>query len=563
MQYSNHSVSRVAIYELKDPDLIYILGGKKQQYVYIHSHKKTWAAGAHTARTRMRQILHQLVVERKEIMAQKAEQIDALWSEVYQQINNIESQLQPETWKPIQNWNDFVEYYNKLLPSQNEDVALPGTATIKELSNIINYKLTISAAKSLKKFRNENFQQYIERLYAFGAISKEEKQDLELNKINVKALFTNVEDFLQTKSEDFRRAFISSKAVSEYITSLGDTAKTKQKYNTVEKQLDFIPDAKVLGLITEKALRSSNKKGIDKLETQIIDSFDENVFNIIRQTNGSTIHNPTLITTSVAGEGHSQKGGLNTGIHKADLVRVIPYGSISIQIPTSVKLSMAIKQVNISNNQVVIEAEDLFSSSASAKYLNFEELNESVKSNSYRKNAAEITALSRYVYTNASALDEAETAQYYGYFNKAIIQYLAWLKLDTQIIGNPDNAQQLVMALESINSIHNAADLLRQMIKVSPAGIEKYIVVTNNPLQQVKRKSEATTDALLTDIDQKISEMWNSYLKKVSEKPNFRNIYSEVVSVLQNYSTITQQLLPTVSLYYKIALRNKRALTLS
>jgi len=550
---NKYTVSKYAIQELKNPNLVYILGGNNNgHYTYIHSHQKTWSTGLHTAEVSMRRMLEELVAEQKGVIGTRIIQINNLWkTQVFDKINEEEHKMGNNV--NIQTWEDFIHYYNDL-----EQIGQSAN-----LKSILNYKMAQSAASALDyHFGRESYEDYVGRLLHAHIIDKKTAQSMLCKDIKTTPQIKELQKVFKAIAEQMRAEFIGDDRVRDWLESFKNDASTKSIYGaSIEVQKTLKPNSKELGKITEFELSTKSENAIiNAYQDDIINSFETNVFNIISQNIGL---NKGAYHTLASGESYGQKGGLDNKINKADLILSISVGDIIINIPSSVKLSMAVKNISQNNNIVTVTTEDLFSANASSANLNFNEINKHVGSESYKENQNKINSLIRYVYNNAGAIPSSNMRSFIR-FNNSIIYYLAWLEICTKIVGNPKDGhnQQLAMALESIGSIHNTADILEKLKEITPAKIKDFLIVMSNPARQISYSSYSQVQFLQTQIDLLISKLWEDFLNNHGKKPDYKLIYGRAFNILSNNGSITNKKMPSLSIMYRIKMNNIRTLSI-
>lgn len=537
-----------AISELSNPNLVYILGGQQNEYAYIHSHTETWNRGLRTSINIMTKFLKELVDEQKKLMKSKILQINATWSRIFSAINEEEKRLGNNV--NIKDWPSFVEYYNNF---GKEALSSP------TLQNIVNYKMSQSALNFLKindKDR-ETVENYIGRLLKAGLLSKDEAKKISSGELIIDSKVEGLNKSLKKISKNALKGFIGSQAVTDWIYSLDENSKTFENYETIKQQLKLKPNAKQLGYITEHALKTSIPEEIKK---QIDNTFEKGIFDVV--VNTSSDKGKDFYSYQIAGETKGNEGNFSNDIQKGDLMRIMDLGQIRIQFPSSVKLSMRVKEIKELNGNTSIQLQDLFTAGAKASSLDFEKINQNVGSQSYAKNRAKMLNVFNYVYSNASAIP-SDKMQNFKTFNNKVVYYLAWLKLLSELIGNQENSNQQVIALESIDSIHNIADVIKKLIEIDPVTIKNYIKYVKSPGSDIQYANSIAVLSIQREIDSIIAKLWDAYLNKDGAKVNYEMIYQNVVNeVLNRFPLITKRTLPSISLSYVIPLKNIRALSI-
>lgn len=535
-----------AISELSNPNLIYILGGQQNKYAYIHSHTETWNRGLRTSINIMTKFLKELVDEQKKLMKSKILQINATWSRIFSAINEEEKRLGNNV--NIKDWSSFVKYYNDF---GKEALSSP------TLQNIVDYKMSQSALNFLKANDRdgETVENYIGRLSGAGLLSNEEVRKISSGELTIDSKIEGLNKSLKKVSKNALKGFIGEQAVTDWIYSLDKGSETREKYGTIKQQLKLKPNAKQLGYITEHALKTLVPEEIKK---QIDDTFEKGIFDVV--VNTSNDKTKDFYSYQISGETKGNEGNFSNDKQKGDLMRIMNLGQISIQFPSSVKLSMRVKEIKELNGNTSIQLQDLFSAGAKASSLDFEKINQNVGSQSYAKNRAKMLNVFNYVYSNAAAIP-SDNMQNFKIFNNKVVYYLAWLKLLSELIGNQDNPNQQVIALESIDSIHNIADIIEELIKINPATIKDCIKYVKSPGSDIQYANSSAVLFMQREIDSIIAELWNAYLNKEGAKVNYEMIYQNVVNeVLNRFPHITKRTLPSISLSYNIGLKNMRAL---
>lgn len=537
-----------AISELSNPNLVYILGGQQNEYAYIHSHTETWNRGLRTSINIMTKFLKELVDEQKKLMKSKILQINATWSRIFSAINEEEKRLGNNV--NIKDWLSFVEYYNDFGK---------GALSSPTLQNIIDYKMSQSALNFLKindKDR-ETVENYIGRLLKAGLLSEDEAKKISSGELIIDSKVEGLNKSLKKISKNALKGFIGSQAVTDWIYSLDKNSKTFENYETIKQQLKLKPNAKQLGYITEHALKTSIPEEIKK---QIDNTFEKGIFDVV--VNTSSDKGKDFYSYQIAGETKGNEGNFSNDIQKGDLMRIMDLGQIRIQFPSSVKLSMRVKEIKELNGNTSIQLQDLFTAGAKASSLDFEKINQNVGSQSYAKNRAKMLNVFNYVYSNASAIP-SDKMQNFKTFNNKVVYYLAWLKLLSELIGNQDNSNQQVIALESIDSIHNIADVIKKLIEIDPVTIKNYIKYVKSPGSDIQYANSIAVLSIQREIDSIIAKLWDAYLNKDGAKVNYEMIYQNVVNeVLNRFPLITKRTLPSISLSYVIPLNNIRALSI-
>ena len=529
-------------------ELSNILGGQQNEYAYIHSHTETWNRGLRTSINIMTKFLKELVDEQKKLMKSKILQINATWSRIFSAINEEEKRLGNNV--NIKDWPSFVEYYNNF---GKEALSSP------TLQNIVNYKMSQSALNFLKindKDR-ETVENYIGRLLKAGLLSKDEAKKISSGELIIDSKVEGLNKSLKKISKNALKGFIGSQAVTDWIYSLDENSKTFENYETIKQQLKLKPNAKQLGYITEHALKTSIPEEIKK---QIDNTFEKGIFDVV--VNTSSDKGKDFYSYQIAGETKGNEGNFSNDIQKGDLMRIMDLGQIRIQFPSSVKLSMRVKEIKELNGNTSIQLQDLFTAGAKASSLDFEKINQNVGSQSYAKNRAKMLNVFNYVYSNASAIP-SDKMQNFKTFNNKVVYYLAWLKLLSELIGNQENSNQQVIALESIDSIHNIADVIKKLIEIDPVTIKNYIKYVKSPGSDIQYANSIAVLSIQREIDSIIAKLWDAYLNKDGAKVNYEMIYQNVVNeVLNRFPLITKRTLPSISLSYVIPLKNIRALSI-
>lgn len=547
---NRYTVSKHAIQELKNPDLVYILGGSNGgQYTYIHSHKKTWSTGLRTAEMAMNKMLKDLFDEQKLVIQKRIAQINNLWeTQVYEPINRAEKQLGNNV--RIKNWEDFKQYY--------EGLAQIGQSA--NLTSVIKYKIASSAASALHYYYGrETYEDYLGRLLYMGVINEGTLKKLLLKEIDIQTKISSLNKIFEKEADKRRKLFVQDDRVADWANSFSKNATTRSNY--FQASADFKPDSKQLGKITEYELSTKTEDAIVKAhQKDIIDAFANNLFHIVSSNMGMS---KGVYHTLASGESYHQKGGLDNKINKADLVVSIPVGDIVINIPSSVKLSVKVESIEQNGKFTTIQTDDLLSATASSANLDFDDINAHVGSDSYKNNRSKIHSLIRYVYNNAAAIP-SDNMNNFTRFNNSIIYYLAWLDLCIKIVGNPaeGHEEQLAIALESIRSIHNTADVLERLVDITPAGIKDFMTVMSNPADHLTYSSYSAVQYLQLEIDLLIGRLWRDFLDKNGRQPDYKLIYGRAFSILSRHSSVTKKKIPGASVMYRIKMNNMRTLTI-
>ena len=418
------TLSPNALLELENPNTVYILGGIHANGItYIHSHNKTWETGLKTATNLMRKMLEELVTEQQNVIQERIQQINQLWNNIFATINYYEktsgSNIQ------INNWNDFSQYFN----------GLDSPGQIGGLQEILQYKIAMSALNNITDWSwrgQDTMKTYTDRLLKMGVITKSQQKNILDGNLQISSVIKPVEKIIKHFKEENRKGFISNEAVTNWLNTLQDDSVTKISYSNSELQKNLKPNAAQLGFITEHALTTSPQfnKFVQDLQERILEAVANNEINIVEDYKTSDAKG--VYRVSISGETNQQRGGLSNAINKADLMTILNLGDIHINIPTSVKLSLNIKNINIDNDIVTVSAEDMFSATASAAHIDFDSINTAVGSSAYNTHAQEIKALAHYVYSNAGALPLVDSRSL-TMFNNSIIYYLAWLKICIEI----------------------------------------------------------------------------------------------------------------------------------
>lgn len=552
---NNYSVSKVALQELSNPDLVYILGGSQtDNLVYIHSYTKTWETGLHTATYNARRMLKELVSEQKKLINTRIKEINQLWSNIYKAITEHEKKYGNNI--QINSWDSFINYFN----------SLPSFGQSTHLQEILQYKMAMSALSNIQfwDWKGQTLEEFVQKLIAFNFIDEKQSKAILNGDITVKNATKDAEKILREFMEKNRKSFIGDASVSDWLGSLQENSITRQTYTAEGAQITLKPNAKQLGFITEHALQTDKNfnKIVTELSKKIVDSFVNNTFQNIEYDLNRPKSSSGVYRVGISGETNQNKGGISNAIQKGDLATILDLGEVLISIPSSVKLSMRIKEVNLHNNITTITAEDLFSASASSTNLDFSEINKNVGSEAYNKHSNKLNSLIRYVYTNASSFPSSHLRDI-KLFNNSIIYYLSWLELCLEICGNPSNTQQLAIALESIGTIHNTADILQTIAELTrPSEISKYIKVYTNPLDGIIYNGSSAVIAYQNQKRHLIAKLWENHLEKNGPRPNYKLIYGRLFNILSTYSNITKKKMPSLSLSYQIATGNSRQLVI-
>lgn len=539
--YGGHKVKKRAFKDLYNPKTIYILGGEP---TYIHSSDVYWQAGLQTAETTFRKHLYKLGNEQRMKMRQKISYIDEQWKK------NLE--IVGMNWEEFRNaykksYNEFgaenqPEYWEALIGLRDAKTAL----TIQEA---LESKKTGSVQQTRSNFETMGFQ------VADGDIRGEKTARRYADSSVVKKIDRAVDEGLKKvyHSPLFKDMTQGQIAALEKALGYQPTTNTKAtKLAAVIGLLQEAVESKVfeVGSTETKAILDA----IQKANTN--ETFDEFVDSIIRGNN-----NP-LQTILISGEGGhrgEEYSKLDNKVNKADSFDILNLSGKQIHFFSTMKTGQIYNWSRKYAANKPTPVMNRFNATLETSSLNFQDSAD--QSPIHKGQADKVQALMNYVYRNAAAGASSKDIEH---FRDMTVSYLGWLKLLTEIVGNPSNDFMIPIALKMFDEIYNTADIIRLFVDMDDMDLFKknYINKTNLKDFYTWKYASGTTESQGTkkkifDPNGQGQELYfiKSVMLRHQKTPSYRSLYNAIKSYLNTLAVAKLQL-PSIKTYLNINIKN-------
>ena len=277
-----------------------------------------------------------------------------------------------------------------------------------------------------------------------------------------------------------------------------------------------------------------------------------------------------VLFEAIAPEKIGESSGRSTKDNKNDaLLKIFTQGvecEATITIPISNKTGMIIQRYANNADNKILSFIDRFTASIESAHLDFSNIETSSQiSQGQQKN---LMALFNYVLRNDAAFVGQQS--FVEPFKEMIACYIGWLKIVTEIIGNPVDPLEYSMAIRTPNNLYNTADIMRKFISLNnPLDIirgEHYMNVTELKKHFYKRGLAGQIDSKGKDIGTLSGGLANylyakkrniiSNLVSKNQKVSYHNLYnSDLKTTLQNLSANVLKL-PPLKTWFQINLDN-------
>ena len=441
---SSSKIKKRVLSELNNPEVVYHLG---QQPVYIHSREAYFRAGLKTATREMSILLSDLVDKQKKTIQTKINLIDTEWT------NKLQHAFKDE----ITNFTEFKRFWDNCINNQ------------------------------------QNPSEFANRLFYLVQLKDARVKQSALNQIRDNALKSVQKQYGKTPSiqgaqalQELLRMFnmqVSIAPSGKTYQYTGEGKKLEQFWNkciteSTKQVLSSMNDAKIAGiydLLTQAQIAAikNGKTDINIPHTQIGKLLEWQSVGIYK----NIVDNPLLddkiiplvanmVVTNVSAEENSGNSIIEKADTKFQFIDSMS-GEIILEFLTSDKASESItynKKIDINSKNI-----EQFNASLATSTLDFSNYKLSIPS--FESNKEHINAFINYVMSNAKAFVNIVSVKE---FKELIVLYAAWMKICVEIVGDT-NISNTPIAIRTMRTIYNTADVLRLFVNLNTRDMLKYL----------------------------------------------------------------------------------------
>ena len=482
-----------AIKELQKPETVYILGDK---VTYIHSTEAYFKSGLQTATAEMSLMLDRLFVSQKRVIKDSIAYINNQWK----------IKLEPFGLKSF-------EEYNNLLKRSLQDMGDEHSyfAAIESLKKAKIAKIKLDQIHSLiheSKLKNgtveENQSRIQESLDKAGiAMVVGIEYDPQGNFKNYS--YSKGDKDIFNSERYWQKQFID--ALQEVLRqNSGRLNQIKKALN--DKQIEAIQKGNITASssITHTDLGNLFEMATNKAFATIEEDgtiLEHGLF-IVNQAlekanKGKAKQRNTIKTTAKSSSRNKEDSRVFHVINGKIL-------SFTTSDKTGEIIDHAIKQID----PHVLNTVERFTASLESSALNLSTFDVGNKVHQIQKE--KVDQLIQYVLRNKGAFNTQVNIKD---FQELVVLYLAWLKIVVGIIGNPEDKEQIPLAIRTLNGFTNTAEVLEYFVNMQKAtDIKKYI-----NFSKIKDHFYKINDSVVIDKNDKIN-LYNAKKNELSVIPS-------------------------------------------
>ena len=540
---SAHTVRSRAIQELQNPNTVFILGGEP---TYIHSTEAYWLAGLRTAQKEMSKMLSRLVTEQKSKMNNKIAHIDSKWRE------NLDI-LGLKTFQEFQHiWEDSYKEYGEKQQSEYFQIL----SYLEEVRKLHSHLIAVEELKD-SNINKLSQRERGKRLIEYGFIDSSD--DIVGSGANIRYKDTTRMKQIEKDYRTLLKTIVDSSAFKALAQSTKDAVTKQMKF--LKSGIPTHIAASAIGKLQEELealVFGHSQQDIDKISNAVLNdpgdgSLVKNTLNQLGMTKES------LHSYNIAGENYGNKGRLSTGTFKADSFDVLSLDK-SISFFSTMKTGEVFNYLKdeYKENPVIRR----FTATIESSSMDFSHINQHVKSTVYEADKRKIQLLANYVLRNGAAFGHNAKIQD---VRDMLVSYLVWLKLLTEIIGNPDSDEFIPIALKMFTKIYNTADIIRIFLDFDGINILSSGFVNKEHLKDFYSLSFSKNNnkSVFSGHAQELYSVKRAAIYNLLGEGNeanynnitYSNLYREISSYLKNLA-IASQKLPTISTYLQVKVNN-------
>lgn len=478
-----------ALSEIGDIGTVYILGGNP---TYIHSRTEYFKTGLNIATHAFNKMLDKMIQEQKSVMMQKAHNIDQMWK----------AKLQRAFGKSIPSFSDFQYWWERAIMNEENP-----SEFFSRLEPLLKLKEAKVRKNALDKMRSEIRESLNKKEY----LTAEQKAAQMEDALAPYHMTVSV----NTKQNTMSYSGLGKELEKEWERIIKENTKLallNPNDNIDAEVLKSLSDARLKELTEGKNIKDTTIGNLFELRSVGI---YKNIQNDLPGLEDRII---SLIVENVAGE----KTGQDTKKFKADSkIAIALDGEVVFDFFVSDKASQTVARgLKDMTEAPIIEQ---FVASLNSESLDFTKYG--ISSSALYADNSLMQRIFNYVFTNYAALNINIRD-----FKESVVLYAAWLKICSEIIGEV-GLKSTPMAVRTLNTIYNTADLLRLFINLDTYDMFKYLrksdlesgfFAKNYKLTPIQKQSIFIEKklALLNMADDK-------------ETVNYQSLYNN--SLLQNY----------------------------
>ena len=440
--------------------IIYKMGGKP---VYLHSDAEYFRKGIAISINSMSHIVEKMVAERKKWMQRMSSLVKTLWNEKLKRLFPSGEISTFEQFKKL--WNLSVMQHGK------------GTDAIGLLWYLSHAKIALTKSSAISFKISEARSSVRAQAKKEGRVSTDESgKDEVFNPTELDAYRMNK----KLKPYFIEVGIARNKSGSHYSfkgTSIEDRKQLDSMYN---EYMDIVYNSiinNVSGEFTEDAIQKTKELMASGLAPSVkIGRLAEIIEGSLNYETAAEIGaqevTMRIIGTHISAE---DSGGDKTTIaDKADTLFTIEVScgetSQMENFAFSDKTGKYLERdvLRLSRNRTV----DVFTDTLQSTTYNFN--NYGIPSNVNRQYNDKIVSLVRYVFYNDGAL-RGETKTGIVDFKRLVLLYAAWLKMGVEIVGLNKDPNSIPLAIKTLRTIYNTADLLDFFIDMPTETILEYV----------------------------------------------------------------------------------------
>lgn len=497
-----------AIRELQKPETVCILGDK---VTYIHSTEAYFKSGLQTATAEMSLMLNKLFISQKRIIKDSIDYINNQWK----------IKLEPFGLKSFEEYNNLLE--RSLQDTGDEHSYFAAIESLKK-AKIAKIKLdqihSLIHESKLKNGTVEENQSRIQKALDEAGIAMVVgiEYDPQGNFKNYsyskgdKDVF-NSERYWQKQFVDALQEVLrqNSGRLNQIKKALNDKQiEAIQKGNiTASSSISHTDLGNLFEMATNKAFSTIDKDG----------TILEHGFFIINQAlekanKGKEKKKNTTKTTAKNSSRNKEDSRVFHVINGKML-------SFTTSDKTGEIIDHAVKQID----PKVLNTIERFTASLETSTLNLSSFD--VGNNTHNQQKDKVDQLIQYVLRNKGAFSTQINIKK---FQELVVLYLAWLKIVVSIIGNPEDKEQIPLAIRTLNGFTNTADVLKKFADMKEAAnIKEYI-----NFSKIQEHFYKINDSIVISKNDKIN-LYNAKKDKLSSIPSGTSIsYSWLKNKIEN-----------------------------
>lgn len=552
--YGGRSVSNRALRELSNPNTVFVLG---KDVTYIHSSDVYWKAGLQTAETVFMRCLSKLYNEQQRKMNHIINYIDKEWKRILDayKINTFEEFQKKYT-------EVYHTYGSKQKPYWDALESLHDAKILKTFLDTVSSQGAQSYEQTIKNYKKLGFD--------ITGITTKKTSGKYSEKALVKKLQTALNNALKQLYNSKEMLNYEDYQIKALAKEMGSSISTKtSQIHAVFGKLQELIEAEVFKVLD---------KDVDMVLDAIQKSNTDADFKKAIKTTLQNLENNSLRVVPVIGEvegRQSQYTKLNTGRNKSDSFDILTINGHTEAFFSTMKTGHIYDYAQKYVEGQPPPMQNRFTATLQMENLNFSHINEVSGNPSvvHSNQAQQVDALMKYVYRNAAVV--GTTNKDLENFRDMTVAYYGWLKILTEIVGNPENEFMIPISLKIFDRIYSTADVIRKfqgidMMKLLDTGFfyktelkskfYSWSYAASVSEAEPNKKSRKNT----FNVDSTGRSLYNAKVQAIigenglieeGEDVNYENLYNRIQDFLRTIAASTLKL-PEVSSRLQINIDN-------